>query len=73
MNIQITDIFRFFFTFSVLNIISIAIAMQRIFALTKKKIFQNIYQQFRNPFGITKFKLFKFRLAENIYCKNYLA
>jgi len=26
--------------------------MQRIFALTKKKIFQNIYQQFRNSIGI---------------------
>jgi len=37
----------------VLNIISIAIAMQRIFALTKKKIFQNIYQQFRNSIGIS--------------------
>jgi len=36
----------------VLNIISIAIAMQRIFALTKKKIFQNIYQQFRNSIAI---------------------
>jgi len=38
-NIQITDIFRFYFPFSALNIISLAIAMQRIFALTKKKIF----------------------------------
>ncbi len=53
MNIQITDIFRFFFPFSTLNIISVAIAMQRIFALTKKKIFQNTYQQFRNSIGIT--------------------
>jgi hypothetical protein len=29
--------------------------MQRIFALTKKKIFQNIYQQFRNSIGIITF------------------
>ena len=31
--------------------------MQRIFALTKKKIFQNIYQQFRCSVGIISLKL----------------
>jgi hypothetical protein len=53
MNIKMTDINCFFFPFSSLKNISVTKAMQRFFALIKKKIIQFLYRSFRNSIGIT--------------------
>jgi hypothetical protein len=49
-----THINWFFPPFSSLKIISITKAMQRFFALIKKKIIQFLYRSFRNSIGITQ-------------------
>ena len=49
------DINYFNFPYSSLKNISVAKAMQRFIALTKKNITQFIYQSLRNVFGITQY------------------